>query len=460
VENLDALRQAVAVSPENVPLLNLLAAACLKAGLGEEAQTHFARVLELDPSQIEAEVGTIEAVRRQGKGSEAVVRAESLCERLPGEGRGWLLRAKLDLAEGAAGAARRWYSKALELDRGLADIALSNEIADAGAPVSEDAKPAPIASGGANAFGMLPPGESMPPTTTSDFGESYRENVDVDFKDVGGMESVKEEIRMKILFPLQNRELFEAYGKKAGGGVLLYGPPGCGKTLISRATAGEIDASFFSIGLHQVMDMWMGQSEQKLHEIFEMARRQRPAVLFFDEIDALAADRRDLRTSAGRTLINQFLAELDGDIAKNDDVLILGATNAPWHLDAAFLRPGRFDRIVFVPPPDCEARAAIVEVMAREKPMTDLDPLAVAKKTEGFSGADLMAVFDQAVDAALEQAMKKGKIVPVTTKDLIRARKSVKPSTKKWFESAKNYALYANQGGLYDEILEYLDIRQ
>ena len=141
-------------------------------------------------------------------------------------------------------------------------------------------------------------------------------------------------------------------------------------------------------------------------------------------------------------------------------MLILGATNAPWHLDAAFLRPGRFDRIVFVPPPDCEARAAIVEVMAREKPMTDLDPLAVAKKTEGFSGADLMAVFDQAVDAALEQAMKKGKIVPVTTKDLIRARKSVKPSTKKWFESAKNYALYANQGGLYDEILEYLDIRQ
>ena len=165
----------------------------------------------------------------------------------------------------------------------------------------------------------------------------------MNFGKVGGMDAVKEDIRMKIFYPMENRELFEAYGKKAGGGVLLYGPPGCGKTLISRATAGEINANFLCVGLHQILDMWIGKSEEKLHEIFELARRNAPAVLFFDEVDALAADRKDMRTSAGRTLINQFLAELDSESAENEGVLVLGATNAPWHLDSAFLRPGRFD---------------------------------------------------------------------------------------------------------------------
>lgn len=460
MNDLNALRQAVAVSPENVPLLTLLAAACMGEFLGEEAQGHYERILALAPGTVDAELGLIEAVKMQGKRSEAAVRAESLCDRLPQNGRAWKLRAELEFEEGNAGAAREAYETAIALDRSLADIAFSNDLTKAGAPAERAPDVPPKPTAGPMAFAMMePPGRSKV-DEDAELEQTFRQKVDVNFENVGGMDSVKEQIRMKILFPLQNRELFEAYGKKAGGGVLLYGPPGCGKTLISRATAGEIDASFYSIGLHQVLDMWIGQSEQKLHEIFEMARRQRPAVLFFDEIDALAADRRDLRTSGTRTLINQFLAELDGDIADNDDILILGATNAPWHLDSAFLRPGRFDRIVFVPPPDQEARTAIVDVMARSKPMADLDPAALAKKTEGFSGADLMAVFDQAVEKALEEAMRKGKVVPVTTRDLIKAGKSVKPSTRKWFESAKNYALYANQSGLYDDILQHLDIKR
>ena len=209
----------------------------------------------------------------------------------------------------------------------------------------------------------------------------------IDFTQVGGMGEVKEDIRMKILYPLQNSELFAAYGKEAGGGVLLYGPPGCGKTLISQATAGEIKANFLSIGLHQVLDMWIGGSEEKLHGIFELARKHAPSVLFFDEIDALAADRKDLRTSAGRTLINQFLAELDGNIGSNDNVLILGATNAPWHLDSAFLRPGRFDRIVFIPPPDHEARREIAGIQAKDKPTESLDLDRIATVSKNFFGS-------------------------------------------------------------------------
>jgi len=265
---------------------------------------------------------------------------------------------------------------------------------------------------------------------------------------------------MKIIHPLKNPDLFAAYGKKAGGGVLLYGPPGCGKTLMARATAGEINASFFCVGLHQVLDMYLGSSEQKLHSIFELARKAKPAVLFFDETDALAADRRDLRMSAGRNLINQFLSELDGANADNDGLLILGATNAPWHLDGAFLRPGRFDRIIFVPPPDTGAREEIVKILAKGKPLVDFDSADLAKRTDGFSGADLRAVFDMATEAALAEAMKKGSVVPVSGKMLAKAAKEVKPSTRKWFESAKNHALYANQSGLYDDVLVYLGLKK
>jgi transitional endoplasmic reticulum ATPase len=173
-------------------------------------------------------------------------------------------------------------------------------------------------------------------------------------------------------------------------------------------------------------------------------------------VDALAADRRDLRQSAGRNLINQFLSEMDGADSQNDGVLILGATNAPWHIDPAFRRPGRFDRTLFVPPPDAGARAAIIEVMARKKPLAELDPHALAKKTENFSGADMKAVFDLATEEVLNTAMKTGKVIPLTTKDLIKAASKHKPTTKAWFESAKNYAMYANQSGFYDDVLRHL----
>src|SRR5690606_2704948 len=147
--------------------------------------------------------------------------------------------------------------------------------------------------------------------------------------------------------------------KAIGGGILMYGPPGCGKTHLARATAGQVKASFISVGIHDVLEMWIGSSEQRLHTMFEQARRQTPCVRFFDEVDALGASRSDMRQSAGRQLINQFLSELDGVKASNEGVLILAATNAPWHLDPAFRRPGRFDRIIFAPPPDAIARSSI-----------------------------------------------------------------------------------------------------
>ncbi|MGH8020831.1 MAG: ATP-binding protein, partial [Opitutaceae bacterium] len=282
----------------------------------------------------------------------------------------------------------------------------------------------------------------------------------ITFAEVGGMDRVKDEIRMKIILPLQQPELFKAYGRKAGGGILLYGPPGCGKTFLARATAGEVKAGFLSVGINDVLDMWIGQSEKNLHALFEQARAHRPCVLFFDEVDALGASRTDMAKSGGRHLINQFLSELDGVQTSNDGVLILAATNAPWHLDNAFRRPGRFDRILFVPPPDLAARAGIARLLLKGKPAEDVDYEAFAKKTDGFSGADLKAVADQAVESRLREAMQSGCIRPVTTKDLLEAARRHRPTTRDWFESARNYALYANQSGLYDDVLEHLKIKR
>ncbi len=464
--DIQSLKQALAFSPENVPLLLMLGEAYLDQFSFEEARAAYDSALKVDPANAQARVQIARLLDLDGRGSEAILRLEQLCDESPNFAPAWMLRASFSLNEGRAREAREFYERGVALDPSVKNEDLLKRIRQAGGVRSaEDARDAvPQRGGDRQAAAYFDP-EFEEDDFDDDFDDheleiEFEQRPDVDFARVGGMEPVKEDIRMKILYPLENRELFEAYGKKAGGGVLLYGPPGCGKTLISRATAGEIRAKFLSVGLHQILDMWIGKSEEKLHEIFELARRQAPAVLFFDEVDALAADRKDMRTSAGRTLINQFLAELDGEASRNEGVLVLGATNAPWHLDSAFLRPGRFDRLVFVPPPDEPAREEIIRIMAKGKPVAGLDPAALAKKVKDFSGADLKAVFDLAIEGALSEAMRTGKIVPVTQKDLLRAAKTVKPSTLKWFESARNYALYANQSGFYDDILHYLGIQK
>ena len=381
---------------------------------------------------------------------------EALCAANPDFAPAWLLRARIAMDENEPQLARECYDKAVAIDRSVADDELLQAILKAGGgprrTAMTSAGPAEIDEDGLFS--------GMDAVTARELDLEYRVRADIRFDDVGGMDKVKEDIRMKIIHPLKNPELFAAYGKKAGGGVMLYGPPGCGKTLLARATAGEINASFFSVGLHHVLDMYIGESEQKLHKIFELARKAAPSVLFFDEIDALAADRRDMRQSSGRGLINQFLEELDGSRTSNEGVLILGATNAPWHVDGAFMRPGRFDRLIFVPPPDAPAREEIAKIHGRGKPLVDFDPAAIAKRTDGFSGADLMAVFDLATERALGEAMRRGTMVPVSGKMLLDAGKEVKPSTRKWFESAKNYALYANQSGFYDDVLVYMGLKK
>ena len=439
-----SLRQALEFSPDNAPLRRHLAETLLSHGRPDEAAEEYRRMLVDAPKDSTLQLALARAYFHAGKFTPALVVIEELMKTDEPAAGVLALFARLLYQRGEVDRAVRQYRAAVSQDAALADDLFATQLGiDAAEDDSSDVVDGRMRLGGGD-------------DDDEDESNVEAERPKINFADVGGMDAVKEDIRLKIILPLEQPEIFKAYGKTAGGGILLYGPPGCGKTHLARATAGEIKARFISVGINDVLDMWIGNSERNLHAIFEQARRLRPCVLFFDEIDALGASRADMRHTGGRHLINQFLAELDGVKSSNEGVQILGATNAPWHIDNAFRRPGRFDRIIFVPPPDTSAREAVLRILCRDKPVAEIDFATVAKKTPDFSGADLKGVVEAAVEAKLRAAIRGGGIQPLGTRDLIDAAKNSKPTTKEWLASARNYALYSNQGGTYDDILKYL----
>lgn len=286
------------------------------------------------------------------------------------------------------------------------------------------------------------------------------EHSEVRLTDVGGMAEVKARLEAAFLAPLRNPELVKLYGKSLRGGLLLYGPPGCGKTFIARAVAGEMGARFLSVGLADILDMFIGQSERNLRELFDTARRNAPCVLFLDEIDALGQKRSHLRNSAGRGVVNQLLSEMDGLERDNDGVYVLGATNHPWDVDVALRRPGRFDRMLLVLPPDEPARVAILQFHLRARPIANIDLQKLARLTDGYSGVDLAHVCESAAEQALLDSARSGTVRMIEMPDLERAVRDVHPSLQPWFETAKNVAQFANDGGSYDDLLAYLRARR
>lgn len=428
-----ALEQALALSPDNAPLRLQLAALCMNADRWSDAEMHYKQVLINNPQDQKAKLGLARLFQRTDRLSAAIVIYDELYDRGVRDPELLLAYSRALVRDGSDNRAQQVYMELVAKAPNMADDELDSLFRLSGREVGD------IEDGDDN-----------------DALDRLLIKPDVKFADVGGMDGVKKEIALKIIMPFRQPDLYKAYNKKAGGGILLYGPPGCGKTFIAKATAGEIDARFVSVGISDVLDMWIGNSEKNLAGIFGAARENTPCVLFFDEIDALGANRGHMKHSGGRHLINQFLSELDGTGSTNEGILIMGATNAPWHMDPAFRRPGRFDRIIFVPPPDQEGRKRILDLLLRGMPADDVDTASIAKVTDGFNGADLKGLIDACVEDKLADAFSSGKPEPITTRDMRKAAGRLRPTTREWFNSAKNYALYANDGGLYDEILKYM----
>ncbi len=436
-----AMEAAVAADPDNPALREHLADLLLSAGRMDDAWTHATAGLGMAPANTKLLRVAADAGDATGRTDEA--------------------------------AGYRTLLNALEPQAGHASAppppppppaATPTSPADESMPWDNDDTPSaperarPIPAGGDvpdsvdDLLDMWEDNDAPPEPTV---GEMSRERLLL--SDVGGMHDVKSRLETSFLAPMKNPEMRQAFGKSMRGGLLLWGPPGCGKTFIAKAVAGELDANFYHVGLSDVLDMWIGSSEKNITQIFDMARRNAPCVLFLDEVDAIGQKRTQLRGGGGmRGVVNQLLQEMDGASNDNEGVFILAATNHPWDIDSALLRPGRLDRTLLVLPPDLPAREAILDLHLRGRPIEKLDLAKIAKHTNGLTGADLALVCEQATEYAMTASIETGTVRPITMKDLGRAVKDVRPSHGPWIESAKNFAMFNNDDGRYDDLLAWI----
>ncbi len=244
-------------------------------------------------------------------------------------------------------------------------------------------------------------------------------------EDVAGLDDVKQELREKVIEPFLHPEVYERFKVKVGGGILMYGPPGNGKTFVAKAVAGELDAAFFNVNASQVKDKYVGETEKNLQRLFEEARQHPKSVLFIDEVDHLLAKRGNRKIGS----VAQFLALTDGLVKNTNCMLVLAATNKPWVLDEAVIRPGRLGTHIYVGPPDAEAREAIIALNMKEVPVaSDVSLPDIASQTDGYSGADMAEVCDRAKRFALSRQLASGSEESVTNQDFSNALDKVRPS--------------------------------
>ncbi len=252
------------------------------------------------------------------------------------------------------------------------------------------------------------------------------------FDDVAGLDQVKEQIRLKLIYPFTHPEAAQRFGIKSGGGILLYGPPGTGKTMIARAVAGEIDAAFFAVKPSEIMSKWVGEAEQNIQKLFEAARAYPRSVVFVDEVESLVPKRRESGSTVMQRVVPQILAELDGFEKRVNALLFVGATNEPWSLDPAVMRPGRFDEKIYVPLPDAAARRRLVEISLRDRPLArDVSLDDLAQMLEGYSGADIVNLCAKACAIPFTEHVQRGTMRDVERKDFLTVCALVKPSVDK-----------------------------
>jgi AAA+ superfamily predicted ATPase len=403
---IESLAAAVRAAPDDLTLRLHLAGLLVEAGRGPDAIAHVATVLAADPESVEAR-----ELMGRAMGPAQVADSPAPETHAPEEA------AAPTTAEPTT---FDWHAAESDLGETVGPMFVDGSTEDPG-PAAYDA-----------------------------------ETAGVRLADVGGLTEVKKRLEASFLAPLRNPELRALYGKSLRGGLLLYGPPGCGKTFLAKAVAGELGASFLHVSLADVLDMYIGQSERNVKELFEVARSSAPCVLFLDELDAIGGKRSLNRSSGARTTVNQLLTELDGVGSDNEGVFVLAATNHPWDVDPALRRPGRLDRTLLVLPPDREAREAILRTHLRDRPVERIDTRRLAKATDGFSGADLAHLCESASENALMESVGSGQVRMIGMADFEQALAEIRPSIGPWMETARNVALYANASGEYDDLAKWL----
>ncbi len=465
---LNALAQTLEKDPRNTTLWRHFAELLIEGEYYESAARALRKILEIEPNHGAAQRDLIPVLRMLGELSEALIRAEAMLAQEDDPAiRIELARVLLD--RGDERSALEHYRTAIASNPDLADDALEEIIDDLElGPPTDAVQDFPDARAiddddlddddDEEEDGLLRAqlgyDDPEPQDLAAEFDAS---DLYVNFQDVAGLHDVKKQINLRIIAPFKNKDIYQAFQRTGGGGILLYGPPGCGKTFIARATAGECDARFVSVGIHTILDKYYGESERLVHALFQDARRRAPTVLFFDEFDALGASRSRSDSQFWRTLVDQLLGEMDGLSGQNTDVLVFAATNLPWNVDAAFRRPGRFDRAMFVPPPDRAARAEIISAHSRKLPGGDqIDVTTLAKRTPLFTGADLKALCERASEDALSKSLETGTVHPVGMADFERACAAIQSSAEEWLATARNYARYSNEAGQFDELTDFL----
>ncbi len=282
------------------------------------------------------------------------------------------------------------------------------------------------------------------------------EKPNVRFDDIAGLEEVKENIKEAIVYPFRYPDEYKYFGVKPGGGILLYGPPGCGKTLLAAAAAAECGAVFINLKISDIKDKYVGESEKRIKEVFNLARSYEKAILFFDEIDALAGERSSSMEGHERSLVNELLSQMDGLEAKGAEkrYLVLAATNRPWDVDIALRRAGRFDTTVFIPHPDFEARKRIFELSLKDKPCK-VDIAKLAEMTEGYASAEIVDICEKAAKIPLRERIKEGKPRrEITMQDFERVIGERKTVLSSWYPKALKELAVTEEVEIFQELIE------